>query len=244
MRTLVFLLFAVSVVSCSPKIKTSVTEKTYAPISAHAQVIVVRPGGAMPEESLKIGDVFIGDTGFTTDCGYDVVLGLIEDQARTAGANVIKITEIKTPSMGSTCYRIRADLYRNTNMQVIQAFAANRKQEIDSRLPEDADYAMVYFYRPENFQGSLMGFKIRMNNDSIIGRVRNGEKFAFKVTEPGVHRFWAAIENTEEVKVRIEAGKEYFFRCGVGFGVAVGRPQITQVDTYTGIREYEAMPNE
>lgn len=237
-----FLLAAlVALTSCSPKIKSSLEKGDFQALSKHTPVLTLRSGEAIPDGSLLLGKTFVGDTGFTTDCTYDVVLGLLEAEARNSGANILVITEIKTPDIGSTCYRIRAQLYRNTDISLVNEFIKVKEDRIKSRLPEDADYAMVHFYRPKNPKGALIGFKIRMDDETEIGRVRNGEKFSYRITDFGNHKFWAKTENIEEVIVTIERGKEYFFRCGVNFGAVVGRAQIEQVSTEIGIQESSLM---
>ena len=58
-----------------------------------------------------------------------------------------------------------------------------------SRLPENSDYAVIHFYRPSFGAGALLGYKIKDVNDSIVGRLRNGEKFIYKTEKFGAAKF-------------------------------------------------------
>lgn len=241
-RTFILFLFsAIILQSCSPKIRTNLSAESQKPLDSDTEILVIKQDESLPENSQFIGDLKVGDSGFSTDCGYSKVIDDAKKTARKSGANLIYLTEVKKPNLASTCYRIKAKLYKNLNSEVITQIAENRKAESKSRLPADADYAMVYFYRPNNFSGSLIGYKVRMNEEDIIGRVRNGEKFGYKVTDFGKHEFWAKTESKSTVIIDVEPGEEYFVRCGINMGFAVGKPDLTLVDNELGISEYESI---
>ncbi|NNE32943.1 MAG: hypothetical protein HKN40_11295 [Winogradskyella sp.] len=236
------LLFSVILLQgCSPKIKTNLLNNSLTPIEAQADIVVIEQEDEVPNSSEFVGDIKIGDTGFSTDCGYTKVIDDAKLTARQSGANLIHLTEVKKPNFGSTCYRIKAKLYRNLDTKVIAEFARKKELKNRSRLPADADYAVVYFYRPKSFTGSLIGYKVRMNTDTVIGRVRNGEKFEYKITDFGKYEFWAKTESKTSVILDVEPGQEYFIRCGINLGVAVGKPEMYVVENGLGISEYEAL---
>jgi hypothetical protein len=110
------------------------------------------------------------------------------------------------------------------NSAALAQFSESRKLENKSSLPFDVDYAVVHFYRLKNFTGSMIGFKIRMDNETVIGRVRNGGKFEYKIKDFRKLEFWGKTESRTSVIIDIEKGKEYFVRCGINMGIAVGRP--------------------
>jgi hypothetical protein len=160
--------------------------------------------------------------------------------ARKSGANLVLLTEVKQPSsLGSSCYRITAKMYRNLDQESLSAFVEARDLSNASRLPEGADYAVVYFYRPKIFTGSAVGYKVRLNDDTVIGRVRNGEKFEYKTTVFGEHTFWGKTEARDSIVINVEKGEEYFVRCGIKTGAAVGRPEMVLMPNHVGIKEYE-----
>ncbi|KUJ63612.1 hypothetical protein AR687_00035 [Flavobacteriaceae bacterium CRH] len=241
MKKLSFLI-AILLVGCSTSISTKITNKNFQKLEENNPIIVLDKEDELPNNSELIGDVKIGDSGFTTDCGYDKVIADVTKEAKNAGANIVKIIELKKPSaFGSTCYRIKARLYRNLNAESLSTVVQNRNLKNKSRLPENSDYAVIYFYRPTGGTGALLGYKIKDANDSIVGRLRNGEKFAFKTKKFGEQTFYGVLETKEEVKINVEKGKEYFVRCAVTMGVAIGRPEITRIENYVAMKEYDSM---
>ncbi|ESU25299.1 hypothetical protein FLJC2902T_31070 [Flavobacterium limnosediminis JC2902] len=242
MKKILFITTVILFTSCATSISTKLANKSYQKLTNDIPVIVLDKNEELPSDSEFIGEVKIGDSGFSTDCGYNKVISDVTNVAKNSGANVVKITEIKKPStLGSTCYRIKAKIYRNLNTESLSKLAENRNAKNKSRLPENSDYAIVHFYRPSLGTGGLLGFKIKNANDSIIGRLRNGEKFIYKTKEFGEQSFYGALETKEEVKINIEKGKEYFVRCAVTMGVAFGRPEIDLIENHIGIEEYSEM---
>lgn len=55
-----------------------------------------------------LGLISIEDSGFTTDCSYDVVLKKAEEKAREVGADALEIIKVESPDFISSCYRIKA----------------------------------------------------------------------------------------------------------------------------------------
>ena len=94
--------------ACSPKISTSIT-KTYPALDYREEVVVIGLDDPMPADAEQIGTVKIGDSGFSTDCGWDIVIEKATAEARKAGGNAIKIIKHSPPNaLGSTCHRITA----------------------------------------------------------------------------------------------------------------------------------------
>jgi hypothetical protein len=235
-------LIAILLVGCSTSISTKLVNKNFQKLEDSSQVIVLDTNEELPANSELIGDLKIGDSGFTTDCGYDKVIADATNAAKNSGANIVKITEVKKPStFGSTCYRIKAKLYRNLDAESLSVLAQKRSLKNKSRLPENADYAVIYFYRPSNGAGSLLGYKIKDVNDSVVGRLRNGEKFAYKTKKFGLQTFYGALETKEEVKINVVKGNEYFVRCAVNMGIVLGRPEINLTENFVGMKEYDLM---
>jgi hypothetical protein len=100
------------------------------------------------------------------------------------------------------------------------------------------DCALLHIYRPGSMMGAIISYNLNLN-EWVLCRVKNKSKTTVKVTEPGEYTLWAKTEATEEIPINIEMGKEYYIRCGVGMGIAVGRPEILIVDSQTGKYEYD-----
>ena len=89
--------------SCNPRVSTSIS-KTYPPIDYKQDVVVIGLNQPEPDNSEVLGQVKIGDTGFTTNCDFSTVVDKAKLEARKTGGNAIKIIEHKPPTaMGSSC---------------------------------------------------------------------------------------------------------------------------------------------
>jgi len=239
----VFLFVSIALfVSCAPSISNKLVNKNFQKLNDGIKIYILEQNAELPPNSELIGDIKIGDSGFTTDCGYNKVIAEATTIAKNSGANIIKLIEVKKPSaFGSSCYRIKAKIYRNLNEESLSKINNNSDIINKSRLPENSDYAVIYFYRPSMGAGALLGYKIKDLNDSIIGRVRNGEKFEYKTKKFGNQTFFGVLETKEKVTINIEKGKEYFVRYSINLGIVLGRPEINLVENHIGIKEYEEM---
>lgn len=97
--------------ACAPSVSTSIS-KHYPPLDYREEVKVIGLKEPMPANAEEIGSVKIGDSGFSTDCGWDIALEKAVNEARKRGGNAIKIIKHTPPNMGSTCHRITALILR------------------------------------------------------------------------------------------------------------------------------------
>lgn len=220
-----------SMTSCNPAVRT-VLNAEYPTLDYNKKVYIVNQNDMTPEQSVKIGEVKIKDSGFTTRCTYDYVIEKAKLAARKAGGNAIKITEHKPPTaFGSTCHRINADILLIDDIE--NCIIQEQKEEVS-----DVDYAILHIYRYSGI-GALIGYDVKID-DQILCRVKNNYKTTVHVTKEGLQTIWAKTEAKSEVPVKLEHGHEYFIRCSVKMGAFVGRPNLTLVDYSIGKSEFEA----
>ena len=132
MKKLAFLSAVLLFASCATSISTKLVNKNYQKLNDDNQIIVLEKNEELPSGSELIGDLKIGDSGFTTDCGYNKVIADATAAAKNSGANIIKVIELKEPSVfGSTCYRLKAKIYRNLDAESLSKITANRKEKKD-----------------------------------------------------------------------------------------------------------------
>ncbi|MFW5656191.1 MAG: hypothetical protein ACOC0C_01135 [Bacteroidota bacterium] len=218
----------IALVSCSPKV-TSTLHHRYNPIDYKQEIVVINLDESAPEDAVTMGEVKVGDSGFTTNCTYSIVVNEAKMAARKAGGNAIKITEHRPPSsMGSSCHRIKAKILRVENLQALQEY------EEEELL--DIDYAILYVYRPGSY-GFLVNYDLFLD-DSIICRVTSNFREKIKIHKNGYHTLWAKTESKTEVPVNIQPGKEYYVRCGLSMGLLVGRPTLELIDKSVAKSEY------
>ncbi len=97
--------------SCSPKIAV-VISNAKTPLKPQERIDVYKVKDSVPEKAHYIGDFRILDTGFTTNCGYSIVIGEAKAEARKVGGNLIKLTKHKEPSIfGSSCHQLEGGFY-------------------------------------------------------------------------------------------------------------------------------------
>jgi len=229
-----FLILIIVIVfsSCSPKITTSLTKK-YPALDYQQDVVVFGIEQQVPDGSELIGQVKIGDSGMSANCGYDVVIDKAKLEARKAGGNAIKITEHTPPSiMGSSCHRIKANILMVKNFE-----ALNIKEE--EEILENVDYAILNVYRYSG-TGSFVNYDLHLS-DSVICRIKNNYKTTLHLKNDGLNTLWAQTESKAEVPIDLVHGKQYYLRCAVTMGAFVGRPKLELVDRKTGKIEFESL---
>ena len=104
----------------------------------------------------------------------------------------------------------------------------------------DWDYALLHVYRPGSLKGAVIGYDVHLG-DELIGRVKNKWKTTVEVRDFGQSTVWARTESKTEIPINLERGREYYVRCGVKMGIAVGRPSLELVSKRTGKPEFDAI---
>ncbi|MGQ1948700.1 hypothetical protein ACT3CD_16535 [Geofilum sp. OHC36d9] len=217
--------------SCNPKISTSLS-RSYPPLDYKQDIVVIGLDQSEPDNSEVLGQVKIGDTGFSTKCSYDIVIDRAKLEARKAGGNAIKIIKHAPPSaMGSTCHRITAKILKVENID-------NYTSKAEEEVLLDVDYAIINVYRYSG-AGALVSYDLFLG-DSVICRVRNNFKKTIHIKKDGLNSLWAKTEAKSEVPIDVIMGKTYYLRCGITMGAFVGRPKLELVDSKTGKSEFES----
>jgi len=105
-------------------------------------------------------------------------------------------------------------------------------------------YCTIYIYRPQRFEGSLLGYDLNFSNAIIkdgllVAKIRNNTKTILKLNQEGEGEFWANIGVTRSVKVKLEYGKSYYLKCELEPGISIGRPVLTIMSEEQGKNEFE-----
>lgn len=110
---IILLLLVICLSACSPHVSISMYPgKSYEVVPDGIPIDVYRTTDMIRDNYEKIGEIRIGDTGFTTDCSLDKVTSDAMDKCRQMGGNAIIITKLKEPDEWSTCWRMQADVIR------------------------------------------------------------------------------------------------------------------------------------
>lgn len=218
--------------SCSPKITTQI-QSNYPPLDYKEDVVIYKLEDPVPTQAEELGIIKIGDTGFSTNCNYTVVIEAAKLEARKAGGNAIQIVQHQLPDFASSCHRILAKVLR------VKDFSSLPQKMKSVNLPDSADYALLHIYRASGV-GALVGYDLYLG-DSVICRVKSNWKKTIRIKKDGLNSLWARTEVKEEIPVNIKMGEEYYVRCGITMGAFVGRPSIQLVNNEIGSAEYRSI---
>lgn len=234
-------LLSILLSSCSPKIITNLINDSYLDSNELSEVVVVDSTTSV-QKSLKLGTITVGDTGFTTDCGYNKIVSDAKTEAAKVGGNILRITELRRPKKwGSTCYKLKADILKNNDDKIINNLKEIAVRKNLSKLPSDADYAIVYFYRPNTFLGIFQGYKVRTDKNEVICDLKKGEKCEMKIYESGKFRFFVRGGKTDTIEIDVIKGEEYYVRCGMNVGLFLDNPDLYLVENNIAREEYKEL---
>jgi hypothetical protein len=88
----------------------------------------------------KIGEVKLGDSGFSVACSEEHAINILIGEACAINADLIIITEENRPDLWSSCYRCRAEFYRfnkSDNNKDIKSDEIYDPRNIQDRVSRD-----------------------------------------------------------------------------------------------------------
>ncbi|MBQ9185609.1 MAG: hypothetical protein IJ151_07040 [Bacteroidales bacterium] len=231
---LLFLTFLLA--ACSPKVTTNLV-KSYQALAPEDEVIVLDINDTVPENAVFLGNIKVGDSGFTTKNGsYYAVLSIAKEKAREAGGNIVHIKEHKSPNFASSIHRITADVYHISGIEGLSDISS-----FGVYNSEHPDYAVIYFYRPSG-AGFLISYTVKVDGQKVFN-AKNNSSAEVKIREAGRFEISAKTESSSSFSLDVKLGMEYYVCCSLDLGIMVGRPVLSLVSTETGKKEYEAISN-
>lgn len=129
----------------------------------------------------------------------------------------------------------RIEVFETENASVPDTVKIAVKSE-EYRLGNDC--ALLYLYRNRDYKGSMISYDVRLDNVAIY-HAKNNSKTTVKITKEGMSILMAKTEKRIEIPIDIQFGHEYYIRCGIKWGVFVGRPKLEIVDKQTGKMEFD-----
>lgn len=105
---LIPILISLFIISCGPSIKVTSSGETREPKSKDYKMLVLDINDRLPDKCVSLGEISVYDAGLAEHCSYKEVLSKAIKQAKTMGADAIKLTEVLKPDFWCTCYRIKA----------------------------------------------------------------------------------------------------------------------------------------
>ena len=75
--------------------------------------IIIKKNAVMLDSLVeKVGEVKLGETGFTSSCSEANAILILKGEGCAIGAELINITEENRPDLWSSCYRCKATFYK------------------------------------------------------------------------------------------------------------------------------------
>jgi S1-C subfamily serine protease len=109
--------------SCAPSVKYQALQPAAPPKGLADPVDVYVDDSKIPPGVTLLGELRVGDSGFSTGCDLNTVMSIVKDKARSVGADAVYVVRVTEPDFSSTCYRVRARLLKYA--QVRTASEAN-----------------------------------------------------------------------------------------------------------------------
>jgi hypothetical protein len=110
-----------------------------------------------------------------------------------------------------------------------QSYFPQNDQLLDSStqvLDNQCGYAKIHFYRGKNIIGFAITPKLYINGHPV-SKIKWNWKKTITIYIPGVYNFSATTEVTKKFQLHVEMNREYYVRCSMGWGLAVGRIKFT-----------------
>ena len=99
---------AIMFLSCASTVNTTRSSYRYPPTPMQEPIEVFGLNDYVPTNTVNLGTIRIGDSGFSVGCGYEAVIQKIINACRKIGGNAIQLVSVKEPDWSSTCYRMTA----------------------------------------------------------------------------------------------------------------------------------------
>jgi hypothetical protein len=138
LKTVFFMaLVGLLLAACSPRVITEVTMNY--PARSVDEVRVYDVGDTVPNSAVTIGKVAVLDRGFTTNCGYDRMLGLAKERTAENGGNGLLLTEHKKPGFwGSSCHQLMGMMFLMSD-SIVDANKPNAVMDDATRYTEKVE---------------------------------------------------------------------------------------------------------
>jgi len=215
----VFLFFS----SCSPQITTTLSKK-YDAIESTQAVKVYDLKEDVPSNSELLGEVSVGDTGFTSKCDYETVIAEASKEARKAGGNALKIISHKYPGL-STCHQIKASIYKVASFEAAPLSANTAIGGVQTAATPQPDTIQIlkvsnrykYMYHGEELSMEKFGVIIQ-DNARAMEEFKKGKGTAGFVSVLG---YAGGFLIGYPVGTAIGGGKPVWAMAAVGCGLIV-----------------------
>jgi hypothetical protein len=96
------------ILNCNPRVSRQGYESPEISLGDSCDVITIKDYEIETNIFEIVGEIKIGDTGFSINCGEEEVKKILKNEACNTNSDIILIKEIKIPDSWSSCYRVNA----------------------------------------------------------------------------------------------------------------------------------------
>lgn len=101
-------------------------------------IAIVRSKTFADTIATKIGEIKLGDTGFSVTCSEQDAISILKKEGCSIGADIINIKEESRSDIVSTCYRCRAEFYKYASPNIqIKTDSDFLPQSVENRVADD-----------------------------------------------------------------------------------------------------------
>lgn len=129
-------ILAVSISSCAHRVvRTGYDEIKTTLVDCQVPIAKELPADTVAQE---IGQVKLGDSGFSTACNEAHALAILQKEACSIGADLVVITQENRPDLKSSCYRCEATFFRMKKEEYKPLLKNDfQQEEVNARVTED-----------------------------------------------------------------------------------------------------------
>ena len=112
MKHIIYLFLLIFLFSnCSHRITRIGYDKNKSSVQ-DCEVIIKKDPSYYNPKAVKVGEIKIGETGFSVSCSEEQAIEILKNEACVLQADLIIIKHENRPDFWSTCYRCQADFYK------------------------------------------------------------------------------------------------------------------------------------
>lgn len=107
--------------------------------------------------------------------------------------------------------------------------ASNKGAKFEKLEEAKNNEAIIYFYRPSSF-GAMVHYTVKDEDKKPIQKIYPYSYFLYKTDKLGKREFSAKTEATKKISFDVEAGKTYFVKSNIAWGILIGRPKFKLIE--------------
>jgi len=200
-------------------------------------VVVLHEYQSEPTNATYIGDIKHGYGALKMHCNCRTILQEAKEDAASKGANLIKITSFKLPGKLNSCYRLKGEIFKVSDIAFYKNFTKKWNDSVqNSIVPTNAPYAMVYFFRRKEAASDLY-YNVKMN-DKVVYEASSNTIDSIKIYEEGNVELSASyLYKSTSATLDVKHGHSYFISCYADLEFVTWFPQMEILGPVYGLQQ-------